>query len=80
MRKFFDKAKIEARPVEKTEGGENYDALALQLTSAGKSSDFTLWGKAGYIGNPQKVTLQNNEFFISYGSVYENLAFFLETQ
>ena len=78
MRKFFDKARIEARPVAKTEGGENYDALTLQLTSAGKSSDFTLWGKAGYIGNPQKIALQNNEFLISYGSVYKNLPFSLK--
>ncbi len=31
MRKFFDKAKIEARSVAKTEGGENYDALSLQI-------------------------------------------------
>jgi cytochrome c-type biogenesis protein CcsB len=78
MRKFFDKAKVEARPVEKAEGGENYDALNLRLTSDGKSSDFTLWGKAGYIGNPQKVTFENNEFDISYGSVYENLPFSLK--
>ena len=78
MRKFFDKARIEARTVAKTEGGENYDALTLQLTSAGKSSDFTIWGKAGYIGNPQKVALQNNEFLISYGSVYKNLPFSLK--
>ena len=27
MRKFFDKAKIEARPVAKTKGGENFDAF-----------------------------------------------------
>jgi hypothetical protein len=78
MRKFFDKAKIEAMSVAKTMGGENYDALTLQLTTTGKSIDFIVWGKAGYIGNPQKIALQNNEFLISYGSVYENLPFSLK--
>jgi cytochrome c-type biogenesis protein CcsB len=78
MRKFFDKAKIEARPVAKTEGSENFDALSLQLASAGTSGNFTLWGKAGNVGNPQKITLQNHEFLISYGSVYASLPFSLK--
>jgi cytochrome c-type biogenesis protein CcsB len=78
MRKFFDKAKIEARPVAKTKGGENYDALTLELTSGGKTNDFILWGKAGYIGNPQKIKIQNNEFLFTYGSIYQNLPFSLK--
>jgi cytochrome c-type biogenesis protein CcsB len=78
MRKFFNKARVEAQTVAKTEGGANYDALSLQITSGGKSSDLTIWGKAGYIGNPQTVSLQNAELSITYGSVYANLPFSLK--
>jgi cytochrome c-type biogenesis protein CcsB len=78
MRNFLGKAAIKPRPVAKTEGGANYDALALQISAGGEFADITVWGKAGYIGNSHTVSLKNNDFDISYGSVYENLPFSLK--
>jgi cytochrome c-type biogenesis protein CcsB len=77
MSQFLTRAKKTARPVSKGEG-QTFDALIMELSSAGNSKEFTLWGKSGYSGVPETVALEKNIFSISYGSVFKQLPFELK--
>ena len=77
MSKFLPRSRVTARPVSKDEG-QTLDALIMELSSAGGSKEFTLWGKPGYPGTAEDIVLYNNHFSVSYGSVYRQLPFELK--
>ncbi len=51
------------------------DALYLKVNYNGKSEDVSLLGGRGYINNPKKVTIDDLDFYLSYGSDEVQLPF-----
>ncbi len=51
------------------------DALYLKLNYNGKSEDVSLLGGRGYVNNPKKVTIDDLDFYLSYGSDEVQLPF-----
>jgi cytochrome c-type biogenesis protein CcsB len=78
MSQYLPTAKKTARELTGKAQGETYDALVLQLSSGSATKEVTLWGKAGYPGDPAMVTINNESFAISYGSVYKAIPFQLK--
>ena len=51
------------------------DALYLKVNYNGKSEDVSLLGGRGYVNNPKKVTIDDLDFYLSYGSDEVQLPF-----
>ena len=51
------------------------DALYLKVNYNGKSEDISLLGGRGYVNNPKKVTIDDLDFYLSYGSDEVQLPF-----
>ena len=51
------------------------DVLYLKVNYNGKSEDISLLGGRGYINNPKKVTIDDLDFYLSYGSDEVQLPF-----
>ena len=51
------------------------DALYLKVNYNGKSEDVSLLGGRGYVNNPKKVTIDDLDFYLSYGSNEVQLPF-----
>ena len=51
------------------------DALYLKVNYNGKSKDVALLGGRGYVNNPKKVTIDDLDFYLSYGSDEVQLPF-----
>lgn len=51
------------------------DALYLKVNYNGKSKQVTLLGGRGYVNNPKKVTIDDLDFYLSYGSDEVQLPF-----
>jgi len=77
MNKFLPGARKTAGPASR-EAGQSPDALLMQLSSGGESKEFTLWGKPGYSGEEERITLNDQEFLVRYGSVNKKLPFELK--
>ena len=51
------------------------DALYLKVNYNGKSEDVSLLGGRGYVNNPKKITIDDLDFYLSYGSDEVQLPF-----
>ena len=51
------------------------DALYLKVNYNGKSKEVSLLGGRGYVNNPKKVTIDDLDFYLSYGSDEVQLPF-----
>jgi cytochrome c-type biogenesis protein CcsB len=51
------------------------DALYLKVNYNGKSEEVSLLGGRGYVNNPKKVTIDDLDFYLSYGSDEVQLPF-----
>ena len=51
------------------------DALYLKVNYNGKSKNVSLLGGRGYVNNPEKVTIDDLDFYLSYGSDEVQLPF-----
>ena len=51
------------------------DALYLKVNYNGKSKDVALLGGRGYVNNPKKLTIDDLDFYLSYGSDEVQLPF-----
>lgn len=77
VNKYFANGKIVPKSLPKSDG-QTYDAAVMELASDKGREEFVLWGKAGYVGVPEKITTEGSDFSIRYGSVYMELPFELK--
>jgi cytochrome c-type biogenesis protein CcsB len=77
LNRFVSRGKRVPRTSHETQG-LFLNALEMELTYGEQTRVFYVWGKPGNPGVPEQVKVNNQDFLISYGSVYKELPFELK--